>query len=329
MAKHGALLVPGGYEVARLLFRKLEAEQRPTLPECLQRHVEECLGWCYAAHDFQKAIDAATSAQGRRRILILRSLTLTPLNFFCDEWTVYGVLSRGPLAIEALGGPWDVKLLRGASFPGAARALVLSNGGDCSLHVKNVAVRDSMCLNEEICMHLFFKEAGAEPRAAPPPRTLLEQVSCRSLRESSGTAALTCFDLLGRKLSEGDRLLARKSLCTQAKLIQAGCRGVVKEVRWDELGPLTSVEWDCAGGGQTPLRAHWNRCYLAVEATQRPPSSGSVSNGCIVSREGRIDGAQKGAEATPLPLVQTPSTVREPQSHAREELKGLATALSR
>lgn len=327
MKRCTALVVPGGHEVARLIFRKLEAEQRRTLPECLQRNVEEFLGWYYSSYNFQKAIDAATSRLGKGKLFLLRNLTLTPLNCVCEDCNVYGVLRQGSLVVESLGGPWEVRLHRGGTFSGDERAFILTGEGVSSLTFRNFSIQDSLGGEVSICMRLFFRPAS-EPGGLAPGTTL-EQISCRSMRESRATAALTCFNRLGRALSAGDRLIARKGLCLDSKIIRAGCTGVVREVFSHVLECLFSVEWS-GEDGTTFLVFHRNRFFLELAETHLPPPSrGGVSNGCIVSREGRMEGAQNGADATPLPRVQTPSTVREPHSHARDELNGLATELSR
>jgi hypothetical protein len=296
MKRSTALLVPGGQEVCRLVFRKLEAERRGTLPECLQAHLETFLGWYFSSYNFQKAIDAATSPQGQGKLFLLRSLTLVPLGCVCDDCHVYGVLRRGSLAIESLGGPWEVKLHRGGACAGAERAFLLSHGRDSSLSLGRLSIRDSVDRDAAICPHLFFREASATRGELP---------GAAGGAQARGTASLSAFNRLGRGLSAGDRLVARRGLCLDSRIIRAGSTGVVKAMLSDVLGPLFLVEWSVGAGEQaeTFVLSHWNRLFLEVEATTR--------------REARTEGPGEGG-GPPPPAPPAAGMLRLPWPLARE-----------
>ena len=299
-----AFMVPSQNIVSRLIFRKLGEENRPHLPECILRLIEEFLGWYYPSYYFQQAIDAATSPQGTGKIFLLRNVTLVPVNCIHDVDHVYGVLRTGSLTIESLGGSWDIKLHRGGFFVGAPRVFILSNE-ECALSLKNFSIRDSLDYDVQICLHLKFR--GAAKVGEQTSNTQIDRVSCKSQSAPRSTSSLTAFHRVGRDLSIGDRLVATKPFCSNSKSVYEGSEGVVTDIFPGSLDYLFSVEWSNEKNEKT-LLLHRNRYYLdfsssaedrrgleGVHSQQRRPHRSSPKRRRCDTPPGRTDAVHSGA----------------------------------
>jgi hypothetical protein len=261
--KMPAFMVPSENRVSRMIFRKLAEERRLPLPDCVLSLIEQFFGWYYPSYCFQQAIDTATSPQGTGKIFLLRNITLVPVNCIHDVEHIYGVLRKGSLSIESLGGSWDIKLHRGGRFLGTQRVFILSSE-ECALSLKHFSIGDSLDYDVQICLHLTFREASKVGEKMPD--TQIEHVSCKLLSAPRSTSSLTAFHRVGRDLSIGDQLVATKAFCLNSKSVYEGSKGVVTKTFPGSLDYLFSVEWSDDKNEKT-LLLHKNRYYLDVSST--------------------------------------------------------------
>lgn len=214
-------------------------------------------GFGFPAHSFPRALDVACAPRNSARVLLLRNVTLSPLNNDYNSSlrvAVYGVANRD-VCISGLGGPRRIRLHCGDCLNEALKGLVLSLPG------RHVTITD-VCLEHmpswrntpEVapCAHVSF--LPEEECCANDPR-LPRGVTTSSLAE--------LYDLLGHQLQKGDTVRNAIGWTQTGTVLQRGLVGTVVKPREGE-GPLW-VSWQTPEQGAYVL-SHASLQHLVVKS---------------------------------------------------------------
>ena len=227
-----ALAVPAGEShIWSLVLRKWKGGRILCLP-CAAQLVREFSGWTFQAYNFQKAVEAASSAQGGASLLLLRNMTLLPISSIYEGHIVYSSLKDAKdLTIESCGGPWRIRLHRGGGIVSAPRYLMLTYPRS-AVTFRNFFIKESVGAECELNLRLTFSPVGVPVDLVYKERPV-----------GGCTSSLASYRLLGGSLRRGDMLIVTSRFVHNLRILNMGTKGTVTSTSLDECGQTFTVLW--------------------------------------------------------------------------------------